>query len=88
MLVTGCLAQGPKILIVTDVEGVGGINDANEQLLPGQRRFMDSQRLVTGEVNAAVEGALYRPEPAKASSGMGMTEAVHFRSTRSITRRN
>jgi D-amino peptidase len=34
------------------------VNDANEQLLPGQRRFVDSQRLLTGEVNAAVEGAL------------------------------
>jgi D-aminopeptidase len=43
---------------VTDVEGVGGVNDAAEQLLPGQRRFTDSQRLLTGEVNAAVEGVL------------------------------
>src|SRR5262245_19609340 len=58
VLAWGCMAQGPKILIVTDVEGVGGVNDANEQLLPGQRRFTDSQRLLTGEVNAAVEGAL------------------------------
>jgi D-amino peptidase len=57
-LASGCLAQGPRILIVTDVEGVGGVNDATEQLLPGQRRFTDSQRLLTGEVNAAVEGAL------------------------------
>jgi D-amino peptidase len=53
-----CMAQGPKILIVSDVEGVGGVNDSTEQLLPGQRRFSDSQRLLTGEVNAAVEGAL------------------------------
>ncbi len=52
------LAQGPKILIVTDVEGVGGVNNADEQLLPGQRRFEESRRLLTGEVNAAVEGAL------------------------------
>ena len=52
------LAQGPKILIVTDVEGVGGVNNAEEQLLPGQRRFEESRRLLTGEVNAAVEGAL------------------------------
>jgi D-amino peptidase len=57
-MASGCLAQGPKILIVTDVEGVGGVNDATEQLLPGQRRFADSQRLLTGEVNAAVEGAV------------------------------
>ena len=53
-----CLADGPKILIVTDLEGVGGVNNAEEQLLPGQRRYEESRRLLTGEVNAAVEGAL------------------------------
>ena len=53
-----CLADGPKILIVTDLEGAGGVNNAEEQLLPGQRRYEESRRLLTGEVNAAVEGAL------------------------------
>lgn len=52
-----CLAQGPRILIVTDLEGVGGVNNPDEQLLPGQRRFMESRRLLIGETNAAVEGA-------------------------------
>jgi D-amino peptidase len=52
-----CLAQGPRILIVTDLEGVGGVNDADEQLLPGQRRYMESRHLLIGEVTAAVEGA-------------------------------
>ncbi|MBI1896259.1 MAG: M55 family metallopeptidase [Acidobacteria bacterium] len=47
-----------RVLIVTDVEGVGGVNNAEEQLLPGQRRFEESKRLLTGETNAAVEGAL------------------------------
>src|SRR5437764_4525123 len=51
------LAQKPKFLIVTDLEGVGGVNNADEQLLPGQRRFEESRRLLAGEVNAAVEGA-------------------------------
>jgi D-amino peptidase len=51
-------AQGPRILIVTDVEGVGGVNNAEEQLLPGQRRFEESRRLLAGETRAAVEGAL------------------------------
>jgi D-amino peptidase len=51
-------AQGPRILIVTDLEGVGGVNDADEQLLPGQRRYLESRRLLTGEVNAAVEGVI------------------------------
>ena len=35
-------AQGPRIFIVTDMEGVGGVNNADEQLLPGQRRFEES----------------------------------------------
>src|SRR5882762_5120460 len=53
-----CAADGPKIFIVTDLEGVGGVNNADEQLLPGQRRYEESRRLLAGEVNAAVEGAL------------------------------
>lgn len=58
LLGSAAFAQGPRVLIVTDLEGVGGVNDADEQLLPGQRRYMESRRLLTGEVNAAVEGAL------------------------------
>src|SRR5438876_2285071 len=50
------VAERPKIMIVTDLEGVGGVNNADEQLLPGQRRFEESRRLLAGEVNAAVEG--------------------------------
>jgi len=52
------VAQAPRIFIVTDLEGVGGVNDREEQLLPGQRRYMESRNLLTGEVNAAVQGAL------------------------------
>jgi D-amino peptidase len=51
------VAERPRIMIVTDLEGVGGVNNAEEQLLPGQRRFEESRRLLTGEANAAVEGA-------------------------------
>ena len=53
-----CAAEGPRIFIVTDLEGVGGVNSAEEQLLPGQRRYDESRRLLVGELNAAVEGAL------------------------------
>ena len=53
----GAAAQGPKVFIVTDLEGVGGVNNAEEQLLPGQRRFEESRRLLVGELNAAVKGA-------------------------------
>lgn len=51
-------AQGPRIFIVTDLEGVAGVNNWDEQVTPGQRRFEESRRLLIGEVNAAVEGAL------------------------------
>jgi D-amino peptidase len=51
-------AERPRILIVTDMEGVGGVYDAEEQILPGQRRFEESRRLLAGEINAAVAGAL------------------------------
>ena len=51
-------ADGARILIVTDMEGVGGVNNPDEQLLPGQRRFEETHRLLVGELNAAVEGVL------------------------------
>src|SRR6478672_8227674 len=47
-----------RIFIVTDMEGVGGVNSADEQLLPGQRRYDESRHLLAGELNAAIEGAL------------------------------
>jgi D-amino peptidase len=50
-------AQGARIFIVTDLEGAGGVNDPEEQLLPGQRRYPESRRILIGEVNAAVAGA-------------------------------
>jgi D-amino peptidase len=58
VLCSACFAQQARILIVTDLEGAGGVNNADEQLLPGQRRYLESRRILTGEVNAAVEGAL------------------------------
>src|SRR5712692_3793908 len=53
-----CSSQKPTFLIVTDMEGVGGVNNADEQLLPGQRRFDESRRLLAGEINAAIKGLL------------------------------
>lgn len=53
-----CGAQKPKFMIVTDMEGVGGVNNADEQLLPGQRRYEESRRLLVGEINAAIKGLL------------------------------
>jgi len=51
-------AADPRIFMVTDMEGVGGVNNWDEQVLPGQRRFEESRRLLAAEVNAAVQGAL------------------------------
>src|SRR5260370_25310563 len=53
-----CGAGKPNFLIVTDMEGVGGVNNADEQLLPGQRRYDESRRLLVGEINAAIQGLL------------------------------
>jgi D-amino peptidase len=50
-------AQGPRIFMVTDMEGVTGVNSWDEQTAPGQRRFEETRRLLAAEVNAAVEGA-------------------------------
>ncbi|PYU88186.1 MAG: hypothetical protein DMG08_26490 [Acidobacteria bacterium] len=60
------VAERPRIMIVTDLEGVGGVNNADEQLLPGQRRFEESRRLLAGEVKY----------------GTGTMEAVRFPSTK------
>src|SRR5215471_9298235 len=51
-------AEGPRIFILTDLEGVGGVNNPEEQLLPGQRRYDESRKLLVGELNAAVQGVL------------------------------
>jgi|SRR5581483_7950699 len=56
LLVTNLYA-GARVFIVTDMEGVGGVNNADEQILPGQRRYEESRHLLTGELNAAIEGA-------------------------------
>lgn len=57
LVAASAAAQGPRLFIVTDLEGVAGVHDPEEQLQPGQRRFEESRRLLAGEVNAAVEGA-------------------------------
>ena len=57
-LVSTLAAQKPSIFIISDMEGVGGVYSWDEQVAPGQRRFEESRRLLTGEINAAVDGAL------------------------------
>lgn len=57
LLALAAQAAGPRIYIVTDFEGVGGVNSWDEQVLPGQRRFEETKRLLLGELNAAIAGA-------------------------------
>lgn len=49
---------GPKkVFMITDMEGVAGVFDTELQCLPGQSpRFEESRKLLTGEINAAVDG--------------------------------
>ena len=57
LLLSAAAPAATRIFIVTDMEGVGGVNNADEQLLPGQRRYDESRHLLAGELNAAIEGA-------------------------------
>ncbi len=48
-----------KIFIITDMEGVDGVFSSEDQCIPFQSpRFEESRKLLTGEVNAAVDGLL------------------------------
>lgn len=45
-----------RIMLMTDMEGVSGVKNATEWLKPGDRWYEVGCRLLTREVNAAVEG--------------------------------
>ena len=48
-----------KIFMITDMEGVSGIFDTELQCIPYKSpRFEESRKLLTGEINAAVDGLL------------------------------
>lgn len=53
-------AQKPKkVFMITDMEGVSGILDSDMQCLPYKSpRWEESHKLLTGEVNAAVDGLM------------------------------
>jgi D-amino peptidase len=56
------VAQTPKprkVFMITDLEGVSGILDTDMQCIPYKSpRWEESHKLLTGEVNAAVDGLL------------------------------
>ena len=45
-----------KILIMTNMEGVAGVLNHDDWVLPGGRFYAKGLRLLTEEVNAALEG--------------------------------
>lgn len=47
-----------KVYIMTDLEGASGVAGRWEDFNPGGRVHEEARRLLTGDVNAAVEGAL------------------------------
>ena len=48
-----------KVYITTDMEGISGISDSRQVCCePGSPEYAEGRRLLTAEVNAAVEGAL------------------------------
>ena len=47
-----------RIYIMTDMEGVAGVLNADDYLLPGARYYEVARELVTLETNAAIEGLL------------------------------
>src|SRR5215469_882828 len=50
-------AAAKKVFVITDLEGVDGIFDSELQCIPFQSpRFEESRKLLTGEVNSAVDG--------------------------------
>jgi len=56
---TGQEGQQKKVFMITDMEGVDGIFDSDLQCVPYKSpRYAESQKLLTDEVNAAVEGLL------------------------------
>lgn len=54
------IAQTPKkVFVISDLEGVDGVFNFDLQCIPYQSpRYPEAQKLLTGEVNAAVEGLL------------------------------
>ena len=51
--------QTKKVFMITDMEGVDGIFNSELQCIPFQSpRFEESKKLLTGEINAAVDGLL------------------------------
>ena len=55
----GTAQTSKKVFMITDMEGVSGIYDSELQVEPFQSpRWEESRKLLTGEVNAAVDGLL------------------------------
>jgi D-amino peptidase len=66
LVLAGCIlaafaqtSKPKKVFVITDMEGVSGIFDSDLQCLPYKSpRWEESHKLLTGEVNAAIDGLL------------------------------
>ena len=66
IMLTGCVlaafaqtSKPKKVFMITDMEGVSGVFDSDLQCIPYKSpRWEESHKLLTGEVNAAVDGLL------------------------------
>lgn len=47
-----------KVYILTDLEGVSGVVNFDDDTTPGARNYERSRKLLVGETNAAIEGCL------------------------------
>ena len=70
----GLWAQKKTIFMITDAEGVGGVC-RQEQTEP---KDPELRQLLTGEINAAVDGFPWRGAPTRCSCGTGMMAARRF----------
>jgi len=50
--------KGKKIYMILDMEGISGVTSFDHQAHPGGSLHQESRHLMTGDVNAAIEGAL------------------------------
>lgn len=57
VLTTGVFAQGKKVYISVDMEGISGIS-GSDQLSPGGSEYPRSRKLMAEDTNAAIRGAL------------------------------
>jgi len=73
-----------KVFISFDMEGVAGIVDWSQCIAPGQP-YEEGRRLLLGEVNAAIDGALAAGAADRGRGGRSAAPPAVFRSFVALT---